>query len=311
MSASAIKQAKAFLPLDAYIPFALLPTIDAAVNANCDAVDGVVDGLIQNPAQCLFDPHILVPAVLTQAQADALEIYLTQLTDTQGTPVYPGMPIGHFTTSGFKGRAELGTPAVDPIAAEPWGCACIGPGAWISGDTAIRYYVERDPHFDVNNDWPVMGAVIDEVAVKLLRQRLGAADSDNPKQIAKFLRRGGKLILYHGFSDPQVTPYRSIWFYMALAEREKGYKHLQEQARLFMVPGMGHCGEGGEGPGPNSFDTLMALDNWVSHGMAPEAIIATNNRSGRTMPLCKFPEEASYVVLGGRQTGGELDLPRA
>src|SRR5262249_22502806 len=91
--ASNLNKAKAFLPLDTYLPFALLPTIDAAVNANCDATDGVADGLIQNPAQCSFDPHALVPAVLTPAQADALEIYLTQVTDTQGTPVYPGMSI--------------------------------------------------------------------------------------------------------------------------------------------------------------------------------------------------------------------------
>jgi feruloyl esterase len=295
---SAIKQAKAFLPLDAYIPFALLPTLDAAVNANCDTADGVADGLIQNPARCSFDPQALVPAVLTQAQADALALYLSQVTDTQGTPVYPGMPIGHFTTSGFEGRVELDTPAVDPTAAQPWGASGTGPFAWTSGDLAIRYYVERDPTFDVNNDWPQTDAVIDAAAVQLLRQRLGAADADDPQQIAAFLRRGGKLILYHGFSDPTLTPYRTIQLYKALAEREKGYKHLQEQARLFMVPGMGHCNEGGGGPGPTSFDTLMALDKWVSHGIAPEAIIATNNGSGRTMPLCKFPEEASYGGSG-------------
>jgi feruloyl esterase len=294
--AADLKEAKAFLPRDAYLPFALLPMLDAAVNANCDAADGVADGLIQNPAQCSFDPQALVPAVLTQAQADALELYLTQLTDTQGTPVYPGRPIGHFTTSGFAGRVELATPAVDPSAAEPWGGVGIGPTLWTGADAAIRYFVELDPTFDVTNDWPQTDAVIDDAAVQLLRQRFAAVvDPADPQKLADFFRQGRKLILYHGFSDPQTSPYRTIWFYKALAEQQKGYKHLQEQARLFMVPGMGHCGDG---PGPNSFDTLRALDKWVSQGRAPEALIATNTESGRTMPLCTFPEEASYAGSG-------------
>jgi feruloyl esterase len=286
-AASAIKQDKAFLPRDAYLSFALLPTLDAAVNANCDAADGVADGLIQNPAQCSFDPQALVPAVLTPAQADALELYLTQVTDTQGTPVYPGMPIGYFTTAGFAGTVELATPAVDPTAAQPWGGVGLGPATWTSTDAAIRYLVERDPQFDVNNDWPETGTVIDDAALRLLRQRMAVFDVSDPKKLTDFFRQGRKLILYHGFSDPRITPYRTIWFYKALAE--------QEQARLFMVPGMGHCGGG---PGPNSFDTLRALDTWVAQGIAPEALLVTNTGSGRTMPLCKFPEEASYGGAG-------------
>src|SRR5262249_31488299 len=108
-------------------------------------------------------------------------------------------------------------------------------------------------------------------------------------------------ILYAGFSDPQISPSRTIAFYRALGEQEQGYTHLQERARLFMVPGMGHCGGG---PGPNSFNTLMALDTWVSQGIAPEAILATNPGSGRTMPLCKFPEEARYEGAGGVNQAG-------
>jgi feruloyl esterase len=294
-AAASLKQAKAFLPNNAYIPFALVPAIDAAINANCDAADGVADGLIQNPANCSFNPDALVPGTLTQAQADALTIYFGALTDETGRPVYPGIAVGHLTTSGFEGDAEFHAPAVDPSAAEPWGGIGIGPTAWTGGDSTIRYFVEYDPTFDVNNDWPQTGDMITHDALKLLRKRLGDADADDPEKLGAFLHRGGKLILYHGFSDNRISPYRSIWFYAALAELHGGYHALQEHARLFMVPGMGHCRGG---PGPNNFDTLQALDNWVSKGIAPDAIIATNTGSGRTMPLCKFPEEARYVGSG-------------
>src|SRR5262249_13320986 len=185
----------------------------------------------------------LVPAVLTQAQADALELYLTQVIDTQGTPVYPGMPIGHFTTSGFAGRVELNTAAVAPPAAQPWGGVGLGPSVWVGAESGIRYIIERDPTFDVNNAWPQTDAVIDDAAVRLLRQR-GAPSVDAPQQLAAFLRRGGKVILYHGFSDPQISPYRTIAFYRALAEQEHGYTHPQHPAPPFTVPPLGHSPAG-------------------------------------------------------------------
>ena len=296
--ASTIKQAKTFLAPTAYIPFSLIPNIDALVLANCDAADGVADALIQNPALCSFDPRSLVPASLTGAQAHALVLYLTELVDTEGQPVSPGMTIGSYATSGFEQQAEVSEPAADPTGAEPWGGVGLGPSAWTLGDAGIRYFVERDPTYDVNNDWPEHGNVISAAAVALLRQRTGAGDSDDPQSLHRFLRQGRKIILYHGFSDDMASPYRSLWFYRALARQERGYARLQEGARLFMVPGMGHC-KGG--PGPNSFNTLTALDDWVSKGIAPESIVAKNIESSRTMPLCKFPEEARYV-------GGEVNV---
>jgi feruloyl esterase len=128
----------------------------------------------------------------------------------------------------------------------------------------------------------------------LLNQRNGAGDPDDPFKLANFLNKGGKVILYHGGSDPLVSPFQSIWFYEELASLHGGYRHTQDSARLFIVPGMGHCNGG---VGPNSFDTLQALDNWVTNGVAPEGIVATAP-NGRTMPLCKFPEEASYSGSG-------------
>jgi feruloyl esterase len=292
--AATLKQAKAFLPPAAYIPFSVIPAVDAAVNASCDAADGVADGLIQNPARCSFNPHSLAPATLTRAQANAMALYLRNVVDSSGRPVAPGMTVGDYATSGFEKQAEIATPATDPKDAEPWGGIGMGPTAWTLVDGSIRYFIERNPTYDVNNDWPQHGNVIADAALSLLKQRSRDADASNPRKLHAFLRQGRRIILYHGFSDDQASPYRSIAFYKALAALEGGYASLQEHARLFMVPGMGHCKSGS---GPNSFDTLTALDNWVAKGIAPEGIVATNAGSGRTMPLCKFPEEARY--LGG------------
>jgi tannase/feruloyl esterase len=292
--ASSIKQAKAFLPASAYIPYSLIPAIDAAVLANCDGLDGTVDDLIQNPAQCSFEPETLVPSVLSTAQAAGLKLFLEKLVDSQGTLVAPGMIVGDFAASGFEGQTEVSVAAPDPRAAQPWGGIGMGPTAWVLGDAGIRYYVEYNPAYDVNNDWPQDGNVISTAALEFLDRREGAADSDDPRMLHEYLRQGGKVIIYHGFSDAQASPYRTLWFYRALAEQERGYAALQSTARLFMVPGMGHCGAGS---GPNSFATLSTLDSWVSDNVAPDGIVAANSMTGRSMPLCKFPEEAEY--LGG------------
>jgi feruloyl esterase len=299
--AAIIKQAKAFLPPTAYIPFPSLSTVDAAAEANCDAADGVADGLIQNPAKCSLDPRSLVPATLTAAQANGLALYLKEVFDTDGRPVAPGMTIGDYATSGFEHDDEIGTPAVDPHGAEPWGGIGKGPSSWIRGDSSIRYFIAREPTYDVNSDWPEHGNVISAAAIALVRQRTRADAADDPRKLHEFLRQGRKMILYHGFSDAMASPYRTTWFYKTLASDAHGYDRLQTQVRLFMVPGMGHCLGGG---GPNSFDTLTALDNWVTRDIAPEAIVASNSGSGRTMPLCKFPEAARYV-------GGPVDVARS
>jgi feruloyl esterase len=290
---SNFRDAKAFIPTLAYIPYSTLAQVDTAVKASCDALDGVTDGLIQNPARCSFVPSSLVrEGVLTASQAAALQSYITRGTDPSGAPVFPGMPISDLSTAGFEGDVEISTPATDPTAAEPWGAKGVGPTAWTSADANIRALFEENQSFDVNNDWPVTvsaaGSVIPDATLALRSQRTGAGDPNDPFKLAKFLNKGGKVILYHGGSDPLDSPFKSVWFYEELASLHGGYRHTQDSVRLFIVPGMGHCGGG---VAPNSFDTLQAL------GVAPEGIVATAP-NGRTMPLCKFPEEASYSGSG-------------
>lgn len=296
---SGFKQAKAFIPALAYIPFSTVAHIDAAVEASCDALDGVADGLIQNSAKCSFDPSSLVSGgILTSSQAAALQSYITLQTDPLGAPVFPGMPISDLSTAGFEGNDEISVAPANPSAAEPWGAKGVGPAAWTLTDAGIRTYVEHDQSFDVNNGWPetvsAAGNVVPDIALALLRHTIAPADSDDPFKLANFLSKGGKLILYHGGSDSLITPFRTTWFYEELASLHGGYGSTQDSARLFMVPGMGHCGGG---VAPNSFDTLQALDNWVTKAVAPEAIVAKAT-NGRTMPLCKFPEAASYSGSG-------------
>lgn len=304
---STFKQAKAFIPTGTYIPSSTLAQVDAAVKASCDAVDGVMDGLIQNSAACSFNISSLVPSVLTAAQAGALQSYILLETDTSGLPFFPGMPITDLSTAGFMNNDEISTPPIDPTAAEPWGALPTGggrgPAAWSLGEGGIKTYIEENQHFDVNNNWPetvsAAGNTISDATAALLFAQAGEGNSDDPFKLANFLNKGGKVILYHGGSDSLITPFRSTWYYEQLASVHGGYGPTQDSVRLFIVPGMGHCGGG---VAPNSFDTLQALHNWVTKGVAPEGIIATapatGPHPGRTMPLCKFPEEATYSGFG-------------
>jgi len=299
---STFKQAKAFIPTGTFISPATVAQVDTAVKASCDAVDGVTDGLIQNSAACSVQISSLVPSVLTAAQAGALQSYILRETETSGLPLFPGMPISDLSTAGFFNNDEISTAPPFPTAAEPWGAlptgGGLGPAAWSLGEGGIKTYVVENQHFDVNNDWPetVSAAAnsISDATAALLYAQTGLGNSDDPFKLANFLNKGGKVIWYHGGSDSLITPFRSFWFYEQLASLHGGYGPTQDSVRMFIEPGMGHCGGG---VAPNSFDTLQALHNWVTKGVAPEGIVATAT-NGRTMPLCKFPEEASYSGSG-------------
>jgi len=307
------KNAKAFL--NAFIPPAALPAIDAAVKANCDRTDGVVDGLIQNPAMCSFNPDSLVANTLTEAQADAFKIFIRAVRDDHGRLLFPGSSVSDLGAVNFFGGFtpwDESVPPVDLASAQPWGMAA--PLTWRIADTIIRNMVVRDSNFNANLDWPETDGVVTREAARLFDKRTRIGDADRPEQLVPYLRRDNKVILYHGYSDQAISPYRTIWFYRDLAELFGGYRNVQENARLFMAPGALHCAAAG--PGPNSFDTLTALENWVEHGIAPEGIIATkyvndNPAQGvaRTMPLCKFPEKAKYNGVGNSRDAVNWTCP--
>jgi feruloyl esterase len=291
-----LKNVKALLA--AYVPPTLFPAIEAAVNASCDAVDGVADGLIQDPARCSFDPQSLVPATLSQAQADALKLILEPVRDDRGRLVYPGSSVSNLGQTGSAGwglaaNELLTTPPLDPTAALPWGPGVNGPSNWSLATGIIRNLGYYDTGFDLNNGVEHAG-VMSSDARDLLYGRLAQDIPSNPARLTAFFKRGGKLLIYHGYSDPIISPYRTTWFYDELAEGRGGYGNLQDDARLFMVPGMQHCSGGSF---PNTFDTLTAIEQWVENGVPPEAIAAshtTGTAVDRTMPLCKYPEQARW-----------------
>jgi feruloyl esterase len=147
--------------------------------------------------------------------------------------------------------------------------------------------------FDYDKDVPFADAKLGKM--------LDAFDPD----LTSFERRGGKLILYHGWSDPSISPLNTINYYesvVSFLQGQDGRQRAQQRAgqfmRLFMVPGMLHCSGG---PGPNRFDMLTALEEWREKGLAPERVVAshaTNGVTDRTRPLCVYPKVAVYHGRG-------------
>jgi feruloyl esterase len=290
-----------------YIPGSALDAVDQSVYASCDATDGVKDGLIQNPAMCAFNAKSLVckgdstENCLSQTQADSLQPYFRAVRDSRGNILYPGWSVSDL--SGRAGAAlwTFGRTTPDFDSAGLW--AANAPLGWLFAQHIIQYMVELDPNynvrtFDVNTD-----GVIGDAALKLFNEKMELLGVGDAAKLRPFQETGKKLLMYHGFSDPALSPFRTIQFYEELAAMTPGsYPNLQKNVRLFMVPGMQHCGGG---PGPNSFAMLPALDKWVDAGTAPEQILATKYVNddpaqgiARTMPLCKFPQQAKYKGSG-------------
>jgi feruloyl esterase len=245
------------------LPADKIALITRAVVAACDSEDGVKDGLISNPSSCRFDYSALQCAgpdadtCLTPAQ-----IHLVKQLYGSGSEIYP-----------------------PPAPGAPLN---ILPGSQVAD--FFRYFVFEDP------DWDWRKADIKKL-VAATEAKVGAdLDSINPN-LKPFQARGGKLILYTGWMDPNVSPFDVIHYYRSV-EDTAGKDATQTFFRFFLVPGMGHCGGG---PGPNVFDSLGAMDQWVESNQAPDQIVAshvTNGQVDRTRPLCPYPEMAAYRGAG-------------
>jgi feruloyl esterase len=283
--------------------------INKAVLAQCVGQDGGVktDRFLTDPRDCHFDPKVLQctganlpPACLSAKQVETMTNYYAGLFDPQiGELIYPGYERGNETDDTSRGGL-----AYQELLPEPF---YDGAFYWVFGSkfgklsSAINY-----TNFDFHND-------VDKVD-DLLAEPLNAVSTD----LSDFRQRGGKLIMYHGWADTVIPSQSSINYFNALVHHDShdddaiqqvrfepngDYKlrKTQEYARLFMVPGMYHCLGG---PGPNSFDYLTPLVNWVEKGVAPETIIATKFVNDTppavqmTRPLCVFPKVAKYKGSG-------------
>ncbi len=260
-----------------YIPPAKFPLIHQAALAACDAIDGVKDGLIDDPRRCTFDPKVLLcqdgdsPSCLTAPQvAAAKRIYSPAINPRTGQLLFNSLVPG----------TELG-----------WGAQAAGPEPSSLIYDQYRYVVFRDPNWDWRTfDFDKDVARGDQPENLIMN----ATDPD----MKRFFSHGGKLLLYHGWSDPLVPTLNTIKYYDSVVQNLGSASNAAGRVRLFLAPGMGHCG-GGEGP--NAFDKVSALERWVEQGKAPDALIASHAANGkvdRTRPLCPYPQVAKYKGAG-------------
>ncbi len=283
---------------DSYISAKKLPAIAAAVRNACDAKDGVADGILTDPRQCHFDP-----AVMTCKAGDANDCLLPAQVKTLKTIWSPKVDAqGHLVMGQYLPGAED---------------AKGGMGGWMFGDsptdfTALMFFgvgfysdfVYQDPKwslksFDFDRDY------------KLATQRTGEALNATSPDLTPFTSRGGRLILYHGWNDPGIPALSTISYYDAVLAA-MGPKKMDEAVRLYMVPGMLHCGGGpgawdfgqnGDEPRKDAdHDVFTALEQWVEKGKAPETLTAHGEAIVR--PLCVYPAEAKYM-------GGDTKDPKS
>jgi len=260
-----------------HIPPAKLNLLHKAAVDACDALDGVKDGLIEDPTQCHFDPAILLckeaetESCLSTAQVQAARrIYGPFTNPRTHQEIYPGLEPG----------SELG-----------W-TAFAGPAPFPISNDYFRYVIHANPDWDFRT--------FDADRDVALAEKLDHGDvlkAVDPN-LSEFVSHGGKLILYHGWSDNLIAPLNSVNYFNNVVSRLGGLEKTEESVRLFMAPGMGHC-SGGDGP--NTVDVVTALEEWVEQGKAPERLIAAHRSGGqvdRTRPWCPYPQVARYKGAG-------------
>ena len=283
---------------------AALQVLHNAVLKACDGLDGVVDGLITDPRQCHFDPRVLqcrgsnTSNCLTAAEIGAVDkIYQGPVNPRTRQSIFPGYSLG----SEIGWGSAFGTPLINRTTT-----------SGVSSYDFFRFAVFDDPNWDFRT------FNFDSDVTLLDKEFASITNATNP-DLEQFHRLGHKIIQYHGFSDPLAPTQNSLNYYESVIAYQEHLPHTgnslrntQDFYRLFLAPGMYHCGSG---PGPNVFngvnnqggpqdpehDVVSALDRWVEDGIAPDQIIATHYTNGvadNTRPMCPFPKFARYKGHG-------------
>jgi len=290
-----------------YIPSRKLPTIARAVNAACDAQDGVTDGILNDPRQCHFDPGTMLckegdsEKCLTAAQVTTLKKLYEGPEDAQGRKIFPGYLPG----------AEEGPG---------------GWGTWITGPAPGKSLLFAFSGGYFSNfvygkaDWNYKDTSVDQAEKAADEKTAQFLNATDPNLVA-FKTRGGKLILYHGWNDPAISALNTINYYNDVVSK-MGVRETEAFARLYMVPGMQHCAGGA---GPDSFgqggasakdaqhNAELAVEEWVEKGIAPTSVIATKyegddpSKGAKMMrPLCPYPQVAKYKGSGDTNDAGNF-----
>jgi feruloyl esterase len=254
-------------------------TLHKAVLAKCDALDGVKDGLIGNPAKCHFDPASLLckgedsEGCLTAAQLQTVKIMFADVKTKKGEIIWTGYAPG----------SELQVGSLKTIPTQPG-------GGWDS----IRILGHQDANYDFHK--------FDLDSDVELADKSGIDAHTN--DLSAFKKHGGKLLLYHGWADPGIAPGNTVNFYSAVLG--KMGPDQSDWMKLYMIPGMLHCGGG---PGTDQFNKMAVIERWREEGKAPDQILATHVTNGQvdmTRPLCPYPQVAVYSGTGSTNDAGNF-----
>ena len=276
--------------------------IESSYLAQCDALDGLEDGILNDPRRCAFDVGTLLcqgektDACLSEEQLAAVRVVYGGPKDSQGRSLYYGFPFGgeaaaggwsRWLTGGLEGQGSLDEfqGGIDTGDFEP----PAAPNAYYGfGNGIMRYFVYNDP------DWSYVGYDYDRLEKDAARvaETLNSTDPD----LSAFRERGGKLLIYNGWSDAAQTSLAFADYY------EKVLAHdatAANDVRLFLMPGVEHCFGG---PGPSWVDFLDEIDKWAESGKAPDQIVAywpdENMQTTGGRPVCAYPEVARYDGKG-------------
>jgi feruloyl esterase len=246
-------------------------------------MDGAKDGLLEVPTRCHFDPKVLEckegnsTSCLTAPQVEAArEIFAPTVNSRTKKVLMPGLLPGSEVAWGvLAGPLANGAPATRESSV---------------ADNTYKYVIFKDPKWD----FQTLNFDKDIAFAESVDKGLNNANDPNLKP---FFGRNGKLLMYHGYSDQIVPPLNSVNYFNSVL-KTVGASKAEDSIHLFMVPGMTHCGGG---PGPNAFDSVSAIEQWVEKGEAPKQMIAshmTDGKPDRTRPLCPYPQFAKYKGSG-------------
>ena len=252
-----------------------LKLVSERAMAKCDGLDGLVDGLIDDPRRCDFDPARDVPE-LTPAEAAALKKVYGGVV-SNGKPFFPGFMIGSENNNGWANAIVAARPDAKPA-------------DFNLAEATMKYLVFNPP----KPDWDFRTFDFDK-DVHVVDRWGEIANAKNP-DLSAFRKHGGKLVMTYGWADQILQPMMGVTYYES-AVQKNGPK-TKDFFRLFMVPGMAHCG-GGVGPDQN--DGVSAVIDWVEKGKAPESLVAkkiVNGQVTRSRPLCPYPQVARYKGNG-------------
>jgi feruloyl esterase len=296
-----------------FIPNSALANVTNAVQTAC-ASDKTVptDNFLADPTLCTFNPQTLFMPFLTPAQITAITNVYNGVVTNVGVPPFN-------VAAGYEpgNEAQLWPGNVT----EPTLTTTPATSQFFFGNGAFTYFQQQTPatynsllQFNVNTGPAMLNDfLIDPPSPGSAVQTVGSALNANNPDLTAFKSHGGKLVQYHGWADPLVASLFSVNHFSAVVafEQQQGAANplatTQSYYRLFMAPGMGHCGGGpglnsfgqSGGSGPASSDMFTALETWVEQGIAPAQIIATNAPQATfTRPLCPYPQHATYTGTG-------------